>query len=117
MKVLGITGKNAAKIERLQLFPQFEYHRFEDKSAVTICKLEDNNRKLVSVGFSVMSPKDVFIKAVGRNSSAGRAIAAFEHKSNVFKVEFTKRDTSALQCMKFSHWGLYGEVELKICQK
>lgn len=117
MKVLGITGKNAQKIETLQLFPQFEYHQWEDGSAATICKLEDNDRKLISVGFSIMSPKDQFVKAVGRNSSAGRAIAAFEKKSNVFPASFTKRNTSALKCMTFSHWGLYGQMELEECQK
>jgi hypothetical protein len=77
---------NDKKLAKLGLHAHFEHYRFQDKSAITECMIEDKDRAVKARGFSICSHKDNFCKEEGRIKSLGRAIAALENKKNMFQL-------------------------------
>jgi hypothetical protein len=77
---------NDKKLATLGLHAHFEHYRFQDKSAITECMIEDKDRAVKARGFSICSHKDNFCKEDGRIKSLGRAIAALENKKNMFQL-------------------------------
>ena len=91
LKVMFKTAKqpsiNEQKLAKLGLHAHYEHYRFPDKSAITECMNEDDNRAVKARGFSICSHKDNFCKADGRIKSLGRAMSALEGKKNMFPVD------------------------------
>ena len=78
---------NDEKLVKIGLHAHYEHYRFPDKSAITECMIEDENRATKARGFSICSHRDNFCKATGRIKSLGRAVAALESKSNMFPID------------------------------
>lgn len=78
---------NEQKLKKIGLHAHYEHYRFPDKSAITECMIENDNRDVIARGFSICSHKDNFCKADGRIKSLGRAVAALEAKQSMFPVD------------------------------
>ena len=75
-------------LESNKLHPRFKHFRYPDKSAITECMLETEEKLGVSIGLAVCSHKDNFCREKGRALSLQRAIASFRNKANLPKFQF-----------------------------
>lgn len=101
-------------LEDNKLHSRFKHFRFPDKSAITECWLETEEKKIVSIGLAVCSHKDNFCKRRGRNDSLQRAMASVNCKANLPCFSFV--DPNKNQAARATHKvskALFYEIPMK----